>query len=1634
MKKSRKILFATSLAALMVVGTAVSVGAVYYSVAAKKATKTSKAESLKDTLTAARGLINSDNFLPSEYQLPTAKVYNDDYFRSIGFGITTPIDFDFNLINNVTLQNFNDEAGTADLKITFKNKYQDIILPMTDFLKKDDYWSEVDLVLPNDNPLVSLQKAVPSYYTSQPEILKPYLVSAADANVSSNPGVHAYISYSNDAKSILHYTVFKSVTPKVGEEPKNISRTFVLKTNINDEKLLTAIVARKKFSEEAIQQQALTPQEFLTQHSKVEDLFDIDENNQTGFDLLYDKNLIQLENLCVNDEGLLNYNILYNTSSRQITIPHLLTEKSSVQQKMFNNIKYSTPSNVKFFDQEPELFRENGKISIEALKEAGFYNIDNRLDVNRVSFHYNSDKDEISLSFLPENTNGRASSMVRTFGVKHFDANDIQGSTDDSIIAAANYEGVAKSTKIESKYENDPANGGKELQMLMEANDIFKQHFLSDINRALEDYFKLIESQMIDQLIAINISEYMAQGWSIQDLKEKLLAAFNVSYNYTVNDGGVDFDFVLQINNHEGLGLEKIFYKDAHHFLEVSGEVLPGQSVNIIKLSDPLYDAYGNRIFNYIANFDIGQRLYGDIVGVENHVTTTPLKPRETKMSSVLASARSKSVNLASVISSVGRSSEDFPTDKPIYNPNDDKYTYGQNWFTSSNTYLDKNYFNEQGVVMMTALGVGSSLFTGCAFTLPNIYRSIANHMMVELRNAYQYSNLMKPASDIPNMSASHISYPNKTIEKYLNHVNKKHPLATITGDDLAQVAILNHKVPATAYMSTTKGKINPNTRISSFNLTIKHSCCTLPGQWAYSNKKGSYHLSMEEAYQLCEVHPKHWEHIVDDYTVSTDVLPGRNNIVYLQDPKTLKVMVVSGPEYAANSTTKYKAFEMVDMPKEASDKINKFLLSKFDDAFLAPGQKPSVATRFKRYIGSPKRLLKFSKIMTGLGWAGIALAIIGLAYDISQIVESQTPQIIRQYEAPLNLDFKMPEIKNDFFLDVAADIDSAGLEVPTVEDVKKLLKEQVKNAFQSNSQSKNIFGMQARTEAMALFETLLNRDNSSARTITDFFNASTPEGRQNIGIISRWCTNVLSYTNFLPNQDMDTLILAVLNNVDGIPNEQVNEDIVSATNTVLANRIESEIQKLLPIVSGPAAVFNSISQMITQPTAESLIDGSYEREIERLNEQFSSDASVRSLILSTYHNVYSGDDIENTPQFKYAVQEVKKTWKNLYEICQIYIKNTLPKWKNPKAPTTVERSEHLFKVLQNKSNQLLSEDNILQSAFHNFFVSQGIAPAIPAAWLRLLADYDRIPQDADILDIFANFMRYKNYDLTKYASKTPSEIKQLVEQGILEKNQVHLPWYIGHPYEHNFKYDLLTTEQFRSLMRFFFTGYKIVDKNEKGEKIEKPNLYLSQIFNMMDWEVEFDGEMKIKIDRAWRISMDEKSRPKVYIKNKFDEKLGTGILQKSTDDLVKFFELGKQNTGNAVFTVSDFMDTGKTNVPITIHTNDKYAESINSQQYMYFPDFQFSNDIYNNKLTLLGKDVLEGDLGIFFGMPHVPQNWAGILVNNLFKRIQLPAEDRGHGLPGKLEPSKQYMLNEFGNIFGHFLSPYFQADNRSSK
>ena len=1296
MKKTRKILFATSLSALMVAGSTVSAGMIYQQVTAAKKVKNNTATALASAMAEFHQLKHAEYLLPSEYIVPTSRIYDQDYFINLGFELLHPIDFDFNLINHVALENCDDVRGTADLRVSFKRQYADLVLPMTNFLTQECHWDDVDLVLPNDDPLVTLKKAVPSYYVNRPEILKPYLTSKTDMSVAVNPGVNVFVSQYDDAHSLFYYTVAKAVTPTSNNEDGIVSKTFILKTNINDQDLLTAISARKKFNEQDILHNPQTPNEFLLTHSTVEELFDIGEGNQSGFDLLYDKDLLELKNSSINDEGVLFYNLLYSTTSRQINIPHLTNEKNVVQHKMFANIKYTTPTEVKFFGEKPQLFRNSSQMSIENLKAAGFYNIDDRLDINRLSFQYNEDTDQVTLTYLPEDASTRASMLHKTFNVKHFDVRDCAASTDDAIHDAVNYHGLEQTSKIESIYEGQSNNGLYELGMLQEANDIFRKYFLSDMNRALEDYFKLLESEMINQLIGFNMAEYTAHGWSVVGLKEKLLVALNVTYNYTISNSGVDFDFVLQINNHEGLGLEKIFYKDAQHYIEVAGEVLPGQSVNIIKLSDPIFDAYGNRIFNYIANIDIADRLYGDILGVENHITTTPLKPRETKMSNVLAAARGKSVTIASAMNDgVIRDNQEFPTDKPIYVPNTQKYTYGQNWFTSSPTNLDKNYFNDTGTLLMTALGVGSTLFTGCAFIMSNYCRSLAITYMVELRDLWKFSSLVQPFSEMTKDIRS-LQYANKISERLAKAISQKNPLATITSDDLVEAAIINQVTHPSKHMSVVKDNAD-DWRVGVFNFNYKATTC-------YQSKKHKFKNEFDN-FLHCSNRLEHWKYTKDNFTLTNEPynsLDKSPKPVFLKDKNTGEILITTDyhyKNYIKNNNSNYSK-HVHFTSNDRSDAVNWYVQKKFRDTF------GDELFGFRtKLLAKPRTQMRVSKVLEGLGWAGLVMAVIGLAYDISQIVESQTPRVIRLYEAPLNLNFQMPEINNDFFMEIDENFKPIDGLIPQADDVKKIMKKTITDALKGNFGELNIVGLNARVSAMGIFEQLLLEDDASKRTIRSFFDPNTKEGRDHISVLSLWFAQVLNWTPYAKNHDLDAFTLEVLASVGegGFSNEEVNAAILSLATQVIATQminIQNEVSKFFPY-SG--SFFTGLVDTLTPPNVDSLLNGQYAQKVIYFDKLFQDDNELKKVLTANMSNVDS--DYENSASMQYALAEARKIWNTIHHLCDIYI-NLLPKWKNPEAPTTHERAEYLLKMLKNKSSHVCSEDNIMKAAFNNFFFS----------------------------------------------------------------------------------------------------------------------------------------------------------------------------------------------------------------------------------------------------------------------------------------------------------------------------------------
>lgn len=332
MKKSSKIIFSSALAALMIAGTTASAVAIYYAISKSKTNKTTKLnQALTDTSTITKPLAAS-NFLPSEYIIPQLNSYNPTFFKAMGINA-----YGFQQesltknITSVSLVNCDDENGTADLRVTYRGKFQDTYIPLVGFLKKADALTDLEMTINQD-----FKRAIPSYFYSSPEILNQLKDSIQCIDQPLNHGeLKLSIPYANDDNSVFVLRV----------EYRGKVKAFTLKTDYNTETMLNAIVAKTKYDMNS--RATLSASEFINKYNTIDELFNpIDDKTQKP--LLYNADLLRLNHYYSDDEALLVYKVAYNDKSVQHSISNLYTDEQKQGIQFFQKIDYTTPANVKF--------------------------------------------------------------------------------------------------------------------------------------------------------------------------------------------------------------------------------------------------------------------------------------------------------------------------------------------------------------------------------------------------------------------------------------------------------------------------------------------------------------------------------------------------------------------------------------------------------------------------------------------------------------------------------------------------------------------------------------------------------------------------------------------------------------------------------------------------------------------------------------------------------------------------------------------------------------------------------------------------------------------------------------------------------------------------------------------------------------------------------------------------------------------------------------------------------------------------------------------------------------------------------------------------------------------------------------
>lgn len=117
-------------------------------------------------------------FLPSEYKIWALwNTSSEKYQQSLkDFGIVLKDTLNDIEITSILLENPNDNEGTADLHIEFRQRFKDMIIPISGFMKLDEK-ERLNLKFNDNFNADDKHNIVPSFFVKQPNYLKEFISS-----------------------------------------------------------------------------------------------------------------------------------------------------------------------------------------------------------------------------------------------------------------------------------------------------------------------------------------------------------------------------------------------------------------------------------------------------------------------------------------------------------------------------------------------------------------------------------------------------------------------------------------------------------------------------------------------------------------------------------------------------------------------------------------------------------------------------------------------------------------------------------------------------------------------------------------------------------------------------------------------------------------------------------------------------------------------------------------------------------------------------------------------------------------------------------------------------------------------------------------------------------------------------------------------------------------------------------------------------------------------------------------------------------------------------------------------------------------------------------------------------------------
>ncbi len=268
-------------------------------------------------------------FLPSDYQ-KIGKIVsdiNEENLKEWGIVLKKPLTDTY--INTITLENADDQKGTADLRITFKQKYSDLNIPISGFLTREQSF----FVLINNDISNSSNIIVPSYLLANKDYVKDFVHDARKTfNFDDDPNdkinkddINVDILFSNNESGVLiiEFTYNGKIASKLFRV--NSDNTLI-KHIMNSLKI--SEIKTKKYNE------------IETQFSTIDTAFD----SAVFANYKYIKDLLLL-NVVPNDtQSNVTYTLSYNKANISKTIDisssYIKGHTQLLGKRTFNHINY----------------------------------------------------------------------------------------------------------------------------------------------------------------------------------------------------------------------------------------------------------------------------------------------------------------------------------------------------------------------------------------------------------------------------------------------------------------------------------------------------------------------------------------------------------------------------------------------------------------------------------------------------------------------------------------------------------------------------------------------------------------------------------------------------------------------------------------------------------------------------------------------------------------------------------------------------------------------------------------------------------------------------------------------------------------------------------------------------------------------------------------------------------------------------------------------------------------------------------------------------------------------------------------------------------------------------------------------